>query len=109
MTIPRFMMRYANELPAELLPLVNTIMDLATDLRWTWSHAGDALWKAIDPEAWEQTENPFAVMQNLSPQRLQELNENPQFKERLQRLAAERKDYLEQPGWYGETHADAGL
>jgi len=109
MTIPRFMMRYASELPAELIPLVDTVMDLATDLRWTWSHAGDALWKAIDPEAWEQTENPFAVMQNLSPQRLQELNENPQFKERLQRLVAAREEYLGQPGWYGENYAASGL
>jgi len=109
MTFPRFMIRDVGELPAELLPLVDTVMDLAMDLRWTWSHAGDALWKAMDPEVWEQTKNPFAVMQNLDPQRLQELNKNPQFKERLQRLATERKDYLEQPGWYGETHADAGL
>ena len=109
MTFPRFMIRDVGELPAELLPLVDTVMDLAMDLRWTWSHAGDALWKAMDPEVWEQTKNPFAVMQNLDLQCLQELNENPQFKERLQRLAAEREEYLGQPGWYGETHADAGL
>jgi len=109
MTTPHFMMHYANELPADLTPLVDTILDLASDLRWTWSHDGDTLWKAIDPESWGQTKNPFAVMQNLSPQRLQELNQNPQFKERLRQLATKRKNYIEQPAWYGENYATSSL
>ena len=31
-------------LPTDLEPLA----ELAMDLRWTWSHAGDELWKSID-------------------------------------------------------------
>ena len=53
-------------LPADLEPLA----ELAMDLRWTWSHAGDELWKSIDRETWERTENPFVLLQGLDEERL---------------------------------------
>ena len=46
------------ELPAGLQTLVETAANLVIDLRWTWSHTGDALWRAIDTLTWERTKNP---------------------------------------------------
>jgi CheY-like chemotaxis protein len=34
------------------------LAELALDLRWTWSHASDALWQTLDPELWELTITP---------------------------------------------------
>jgi starch phosphorylase len=42
------------ELPLGLAELT----ELALDLRWTWSHAGDALWRRLDLWTWERTKNP---------------------------------------------------
>lgn len=56
-------------IPSELQILV----ELALDLRWTWSHASDLLWKTIDPVIWEQTQNPWMLLQNVSKERLQTL------------------------------------
>lgn len=109
MKIPRLMVRYLQDLPAELIPLVEVIADLATDLRWTWSHAGDAVWKAIDPQLWEQSENPFVILQNLSRERLEELNQNLQFKQHLDHLADGRNSYCDRCGWFGDVHADVKL
>ena len=39
---------FPRELPAGL----EDLNDLALDLRWTWSHASDALWHTIDPDTW---------------------------------------------------------
>ncbi len=39
--------------------------DLALDLRWTWSHAGDELWRRVSPEVWERTQNPWIILQDL--------------------------------------------
>ena len=47
-------MRYIQDLPADLIPLVEKVAELATDLHWTWSHGGDAVWEMIDPQLWEQ-------------------------------------------------------
>ena len=93
------------KLPVQLEPYA----DFVTDLRWTWSHAGDWLWNTIDQKSWEQTENPHVVLQNLSQKRLQELANNPEFIQRLQQLAEARNDYLSRNAWYQDTHADKSL
>jgi len=109
MKIPRLAMRHIQDLPAELIPLVEKVAELATDLRWTWSHAGDAVWKAIAPLLWEQSENPFVVLQNLTRKRLVELNQNAQFKQHLDDLTAARSSYCDRCGWFGDAHGDAKL
>ena len=97
------------DLPANLRVLANQVSFLATDLRWTWSHAGDALWQRIDPLTWELVENPYVVLQNLTRQRLDELAKDPLFKEQLEQLVAAHEDYYSCTGWYDETQVDAKL
>ena len=51
-------------LPAE--KIADPIAELALDLRWTWNHSTDELWRALDPELWEATQNPWLVLQGVS-------------------------------------------
>jgi starch phosphorylase len=90
-------------LPPELAALA----DLALDLRWTWSHEADALWQRIDADAWEQTRNPWTILQDISPWRLQALAADSAFTGELQRLADARRAYLESPGWFASVLPDA--
>jgi len=46
---------------------------LALDLRWTWSHAGDALWKRVGGDLWDRTQNPWLVLQCVPLERLERL------------------------------------
>ena len=57
------------ELPSEIAVL----RSLALDLRWTWSHGGDALWSYIDEQLWERTHNPWVVLQSTPAERLRSL------------------------------------
>ncbi|WP_300289357.1 alpha-glucan family phosphorylase [Nitrosomonas sp.] len=109
MSLPRFLIPYLRDLPAELLPLVEQIADLAMDLRWTWSHAGDAMWKIMDPQLWELSENPFVLLQNLSHERLQALSQNRAFRQHLDQLVNARDGYCSCGGWFGDVYGDAGL
>ncbi|MDE3198859.1 MAG: DUF3417 domain-containing protein, partial [Acidobacteriota bacterium] len=43
--------------------LKKTLTELALDLRWSWNHAADALWKSLDPSLLDQTHNPWVVLQ----------------------------------------------
>ncbi len=90
----------ARELPPEL----GELAALAKDLRWTWSHESDALWRLIDPDIWERTENPYVVLQNLTETRLQELVADKLFRDHLSQLAVKRRKYLSQPGWFQENY-----
>jgi glycogen phosphorylase len=83
--------------------------DLALDLRWIWSHEADSLWERIDAESWEQTRNPWTLLQQVPSERLNALAADPVFTADLERLAQARRAYLSAPGWFGSTFGDAAL
>lgn len=95
----------SRELPEDL----EALTDLALDLRWTWSHAGDALWRALGPEVWELTSNPWLILQDVSRARLEACAADPVFREELRRASAARARDLEDPGWCGRACPGAAM
>lgn len=91
----------------ELPPGLGPLRELALDLRWTWSHAADHLWRTLDPEAWERLENPWTLLQSVSDQRLASFAENADAIDELTRLTAARSSYLSGDTWFTRTHAGA--
>jgi len=85
------------------------LTELALDARWTWSHAGDALWRNLDPELWERTRSPWAILQNTRGQGLEVLAKDPVSRQELRRAIEERLRYLNEPGWYGQSRRDVPL
>ncbi len=51
----------------------NSLIELALDMRWSWSHYGDKVWKQLDPELWELTQNPWVVLQTVSREKLENI------------------------------------
>jgi starch phosphorylase len=49
---------YTN-VPAE--QIADPITQLALDLRWTWNHSTDELWRELEPELWEATRHPWLM------------------------------------------------
>ena len=92
-------------LPGKLEPL----RDLALDLRWTWSHVGDALWRHIDADMWERTQNPWLILQNISSERLETLCNDEYFLRQLDSLLTERQNYHAPPDWFSREHVDSRL
>jgi starch phosphorylase len=91
-------------LPRALPPGLEALAELAVDLRWTWSHAGDALWKRLDPVTWERTENPYVVLHNVPEKRLEELAKDGEVRAEIERLVAARAEYCAS-SWWTEAHA----
>jgi starch phosphorylase len=89
-------------LPAALEALVG----LSLDLRWTWSHATDHVWAALDPLAWERTANPWLILQTVPQSRLDELAADGAFAGEVARLEAARRDYLVQASWCARNLPD---
>jgi len=93
------------DLPEQLAVLA----ELALDLRWTWSHAGDALWRMINPEVWERTRNPWTLLQDVSRERLDQLARDGEFREELGKLIGLRDGYLSEPSWYALAYPSGEL
>src|SRR6185369_6514999 len=78
--------------PLDELPIgLEALREIALDLRWTWSHAGDDLWGAIDAETWALTRNPWLVLQMVPRARLDRLAGDGDFRRALDRVADDRR------------------
>jgi glycogen phosphorylase len=89
--------------------LSDALRELALDLRWTWSHEADALWRRVDAEAWRRTQNPWTILQDISAERLRLLATDRLFIAERERLTRARQEYLETPGWFASGHGTAML
>jgi starch phosphorylase len=87
-------------LPEEL----RSLADLALDLRWTWSHAGDALWRRLDERLWERTRNPWVILLNTKRRNLETLARDAGFLQELRRLVDDRERYNSERGWFATTY-----
>jgi starch phosphorylase len=100
------MLLLPRNIPPELEPLVKQIFALATDLRWTWSHAGDAFWDYLDTAIWKSTRNPYVVLQKLSVTRLTELSCDLSFEQQIKALSLARDEYQNRSSWADQHFSD---
>lgn len=83
---------------------VDALTDLAIDLRWSFNHSADHLWERLEPELWELTHNPWAVLQTASRERLQALTADPEFQSLVANLRREKQTAEESETWFHHAH-----
>lgn len=87
-------------LPASLKNLER----LAWNLWWSWDAEAAELWASIDPLRWELCHhNPVALLQDVEPQRLEELAVDPTFLDRMNAVFDRFCAYLAEPSWCAEA------
>ena len=85
----------------------DALTQLALDLHWSWNHASDDIWKVLDPELWELTENPWLILKSASQEKLDNLQESKRH--RIEQLLEEaRAKYLDS-GWFQRAYPNAPL
>ena len=57
----------------------DSLAELALDMRWSWNHATDEVWRQLDPALWELTQNPWVVLQTVSRDKIQHMLADPGF------------------------------
>jgi glycogen phosphorylase len=80
------------------------LIDLALDLRWSWNHAADKLWREIAPELWNRTGNPWLILQTVAAIRLQTLAANADFRKMLDASISEHREAMETPAWFHQAY-----
>lgn len=83
------------------------LVDLALDLRWSWSHSSDALWQELAPELWEVTRNPWYILQSMSRSRLEEVATDRDFVRLLERHLETRVEALTRPTWFETNYPES--
>ena len=65
---------------------VDALVELALNLHWSWNHAADELWEALDNDLWATTQNPWVILRTVSREKIKAALEAPEFRQKLDSL-----------------------
>ena len=87
----------------------DSLAELALDLRWSWNHATDEVWRQLDPALWELTQNPWVVLQTVSQDKLKSVLADPTFRKQVDGLLRVKHQAAEAPAWFQQNHPQSPL
>jgi starch phosphorylase len=87
----------------------DSLAKLALDLRWSWNHATDEVWRKLDPELWGITHNPWVVLQTVSRDQIERVLADPIFRKDVDGLVEASRQAVKAPAWFQRNHSDAPL
>jgi starch phosphorylase len=88
---------------------LDSLVELALDLRSSWNHATDTVWGQLDAALWEVTHNPWVVLQTVSRDKLQQVLADAAFRANVDRLVQARRQAAESPGWFQSRYPESAL
>ena len=97
-----------NLLPTEIDGF-DSLAELALDMRWSWNHATDGVWRTLDPILWELTQNPWVVLQTVSRDQIERVLADPAFRKNIDDLLRDKRQAAESPAWFQQKHPQAPL
>jgi len=87
----------------------DALAELALDMRSTWNHDTESIWRQLDPVLWELTNNPWVVLQTTSREKLQHVLADPAFRKDVADLVKARRDAVKAPAWFQQSHPKSAL
>jgi len=97
-----------NLLPTEIEGF-DSLAELALDMRWSWNHATDEVWRQLDSELWETTNNPWIVLQTVSRDQIERVLADPAFRKNVDGLLQASRQAAVAPAWFQQNHSEAPL
>ncbi len=88
---------------------MNELLELALDLRWSWDHGADEIWRPLAPELWDLTRNPWVILQSVAPDKLKKLAADANFRNRVETLVQEMSTSREAASWFQGVQTQAPL
>jgi starch phosphorylase len=88
---------------------IEALTELALNLRWSWNHAADELWKDLDAELWASTQNPWVILQTVSKDKINTSLAEPVFRQRLNDLLRLNREAFSSEAWFQRKHPDKAL
>jgi starch phosphorylase len=101
--------RSVNEPPPKEIKGFDSLAELALDMRSSWNHATDVIWRRLDPDLWENTHNPWVVLQTVSRERIKSMLADPVFRTTVDGLIQARHKVFEKPAWFQKNYPKTPL
>jgi len=88
---------------------VDSLAALALDMRWSWDHAADEVWRQLDPALWDLTHNPWVVLQTVSRDQFQTVMSDPVFRKKIDVLIQSKENANKSPAWFQQSYPETPL
>jgi glycogen phosphorylase len=85
---------------------LEVLAEIAMDIRWSWNHYADNLWKKINLDLWEITGNPWLILQTTSAERLRTLSIDNDFINLLNKNIDEYRRSSKAKTWFQQQYAN---
>ena len=85
---------------------VDELVELALNLHWSWNHAADELWEALDKDLWATTQNPWVILRTVSREKIKAALGAPEFRKKLDSLLQQNRDSYQADAWFQHKHPD---
>jgi starch phosphorylase len=87
----------------------DSLVELALDLQWAWSHADDEIWEQLDSALWDRTHNPWVVLQTVSRTQFEKVMSDPKFRDKVNDLIASKKQSQKDSAWFQQNYDESSL
>ena len=87
----------------------DSLAELALDMRWSWNHGADKIWRLLDAGLWELTQNPWVVLQTVARDQLQRVLADPAFRKNVDDLLQAKHHAEDTHAWFQQTHPKSPL
>ncbi|MBU4036627.1 MAG: alpha-glucan family phosphorylase [Proteobacteria bacterium] len=87
----------------------DSLAELALDMRSSWNHATDKIWRQLNTELWDLTQNPWVVLQTVSRDQLEQVLTDPEFRKNIDDLLQAKHQAEEAQAWFQQYHPQASL
>jgi starch phosphorylase len=85
------------------------LSELALNMRSSWHHRTDNVWRQLDAELWDLTQNPWVVLQTVSHDKLQHALSDSNFCTNIDTLLQNGRNETELPAWFQQTYPNSNL
>lgn len=96
-----------------LLPVkvddIESLIEIALDLHWSWNHASDQIWRKLDARLWELTQNPWVVLQTVSRDKLEAVLADPIFRKDMDDCIKQKQQVAKEPTWFSQQYPQTNL
>ncbi|HCE44912.1 MAG TPA: DUF3417 domain-containing protein [Lentisphaeria bacterium] len=87
----------------------DSMAELALDMRWSWNHSTDEVWRKLDPALWEQTHHPWDILQTVSKEKIKNVLDDPAFRKKIDDLLQSKKQEEKTTAWFQQNHPQSPL
>ena len=87
----------------------DSLAELALDMRWSWNHATDEVWRRLDPVLWELTHHPWDVLQTVSREKIKAVLADPAFRKKIDAFVESKKQAEKAQGWFQKNYPQSPL